>query len=61
MSVKHFFYLCSGMKKIEINKEVVLQSVSKMITDKKVVRSYIKGNTSIQTLSKRGIKFAKPL
>ena len=58
---KLFTYLCSEMKKREIKKETVLKSVSKMVTDKEIVRSYIKGKTSIQTLVKKGIKFAKPL
>ncbi len=49
------------MKKQNIDKKKVLQSVAKMIADKEVVRSYIKGKTSIQTLTKKGIKFAKPL
>ncbi len=48
------------MKK-ELNKETILKSVNKMITDKEAVRSYIKGETSIQSLIKKGIKFAKPL
>ncbi len=48
------------MKK-ELNKEVILKSVTKMITDKEAVRSYIKGKTTKQSLTTRGIKFAKPL
>lgn len=42
-------------------KEAVKKSVLKMITDKEAVRSYIQGKTSIQVLTKKGIKFAKPL
>lgn len=49
------------MKKEIIKKETVIQSISKMIADKEEVRSYMKGKTSIQTLTKKGIKFAKPL
>lgn len=49
------------MKKRTINKNQILKSVAKMVADKEVVRSYIKGKTSIQTLTKKGIKFAKPL
>jgi len=49
------------MKKQTIDKKKILKSVAKMVTDKEVVRSYIKGKTSIQTLTKKGIKFAKPL
>lgn len=49
------------MKNRQQNKEEILKSVKKIIADKSVVRSYIKGETSIQTLTKKGIKFAKPL
>lgn len=49
------------MKKENISKKTILKSVVKMVTDKEYVRSYIKGKTSIQTLTKKGIKFAKPL
>jgi hypothetical protein len=48
------------MKK-EVNKELVLKSVAKIVADKEAVRSYIKGKTSIQSLTTKGIKFAKPL
>jgi len=48
------------MKK-EVNKELVLKSVAKIVTDKEAVRSYIKGKTSIESLTTKGIKFAKPL
>lgn len=49
------------MIKESISKKTILKSVAKMVTDKEFVRSYIKGKTSIQTLTKKGIKFAKPL
>lgn len=49
------------MKNTENNKTKIIKSISKMISDKEAVRSYIKGETSIQTLEKKGIKFAKPL
>ncbi|MES2446046.1 MAG: hypothetical protein V4546_02620 [Bacteroidota bacterium] len=42
-------------------KEAINKSVLKMITDKEAVRSYIQGKTSIQVLTTKGIKFAKPL
>lgn len=45
----------------EQNKETILKSVKKMITDKKEVRLYLKGKTSIQSLITKGIKFGKPL
>jgi hypothetical protein len=49
------------MNNESISKKTILKSVAKMVTDKESVRSYIKGKTSIQTLTKKGIKFAKPL
>jgi hypothetical protein len=49
------------MKKIVVNKEAVISSVSKMVADKAVVRSFLKGNTKIETLIQKGIKFAKPI
>ena len=49
------------MKTKEIKKETIIKSVTKMVADKESVRSYIKGKTSIQSLTQKGIKFAKPL
>ncbi|WP_300674704.1 hypothetical protein [Soonwooa sp.] len=49
------------MKTKELKKDIILKSVAKMVADKEYVRSYIKGKTSIQSLTKKGIKFAKPL
>jgi hypothetical protein len=49
------------MKTKEIKKETIIKSVAKMVADKESVRSYIKGKASIQSLTKKGIKFAKPL
>ncbi len=49
------------MKSATTNKELVIKSVMKMITDKESVRSYIKGQTTIKSLNKKGIKLAKPL
>ncbi len=49
------------MKKQAIKKETIIKSVSKMVADKEAVRSYIKGKTPAETLTKKGIKFAKPL
>jgi len=49
------------MEKQRIDQKKVLKSITKMVTDKDAVLSYIKGKTSIQTLTKKGIKFAKPL
>ncbi len=49
------------MKTKEINKEIVLKSLAKMFADKKSVLSYIKGKTTLSAITKKGIKFAKPL
>jgi hypothetical protein len=49
------------MKNIVINKENVITSVSKMVADKSAVRSFLKGKTSMDTLTQKGIKFAKPI
>lgn len=49
------------MEKTKINKDTIIKSVVKMIADKEDVRSYIKGKTSIHTLTKKGIKFAEPI
>ncbi|MFT4095164.1 MAG: hypothetical protein QM640_16150 [Niabella sp.] len=49
------------MKKKGINKDVIVKSVAKMISDKEAVRAYIKGKTSINAINKKGIKLAKPL
>lgn len=49
------------MKKQNFDKKTILKSVAKIVADKEVVRSYIKGKTSIQTIAKKGIKLAKPL
>jgi hypothetical protein len=44
-----------------INKEAIIKSIAKMVTDKAMVRSYLKGNTPIEKLTQKGIKFAKPI
>lgn len=49
------------MNKVKINKNKVIKSVIKMISDKEIVRSYMKGKTSKNTLTKKGIRLAKPL
>ncbi len=49
------------MKNAQKNRDKIVESVKKMIVDKNIVRSYIKGETSIQTVTKKGIKFAEPL
>ncbi len=49
------------MKKVEINKTELIKLVKKMVTNKELVRSYIKGTISKQTLTEKGIRLAKPL
>jgi hypothetical protein len=44
-----------------INKEAIMKSVAKMVSDKAMVRSFLKGNTPIEKLTQKGIKFAKPI
>lgn len=47
------------MKTRIINKDEVLKSVTKMLADKNLVRSYLKGKISIETITEQGIRFAK--
>jgi hypothetical protein len=49
------------VNKVKINKDKIVKSVAKMLSDKEIVRSYMKGKTSKNTLFKKGIKLAKPL
>lgn len=44
-----------------VNKEAIIKSVTKMVSDKAMVRSFLKGNTPIEKLTQKGIKFAKPI
>jgi len=44
-----------------INKEEIMKSVAKMVSDKALVRSFLKGNTPIEKLTQKGIKFARPI
>ncbi|MCZ8144274.1 hypothetical protein [Flavobacterium sp.] len=48
------------MKRI-VTKESIMKSITKMVADKTIVRSFLKGNTSIEAVTQKGIKFAKPL
>jgi hypothetical protein len=43
------------------NKNFFIKSITKMVTDKEAVRSYIKGNTDFKTIKNKGIKFARPI
>ncbi|ESU25220.1 hypothetical protein FLJC2902T_31600 [Flavobacterium limnosediminis JC2902] len=49
------------MKKIIVNKKVVIESVTKMVADKVAVREFLKGKTTIETLKQKGITLAKPI
>ncbi len=44
-----------------VNKEAIMKSVTKMVSDKAMVRSFLKGNTPIEKLTQKGIRFAKPI
>lgn len=44
-----------------INKEAIMKSITKMVSDKAMVRSFLKGNTPIEKLTQKEIKFAKPI
>jgi hypothetical protein len=48
------------MKK-KVEKEAIMKIIEKMLSNKEDVISYIKGKTSLSTLTKKGIKFGKPL
>lgn len=43
------------------NKEAIMKSITRMVSDKAMVRSFLKGNTPIEKLTQKGIKFAKPI
>ncbi len=49
------------MKTNQLNKELIVESITKLVKDKELVRSYIKGRISLQELKDKGIKFARPL
>jgi len=49
------------MKKQELSKKLLSKTFEKMLADKELVVSYIKGKTALSTLTKKGIKFAKPI
>jgi hypothetical protein len=49
------------VKKNTINKKAVVKSVAKMLSDREAVLSYIKGKTTLTELTKKRIRFAKPL
>ena len=49
------------MKTNQLNKELIIESITKLVKDKEMVRSYIKGQISLQAVKDKGIKFARPL
>lgn len=61
MNIQIWNSSCKFVFKENKQKSNIIKSVKKIVTDKKLVSSYIKGEISIQTLTKKGIKFAKPL
>ncbi len=49
------------MKKWKVDKKILTKTFEKMRKDKELVVSYMKGKTTLSTLTKEGIKFAKPI
>lgn len=49
------------MKNASANKEKVITAVQKMIADKNSVRTYMQGKLTLDQLTQKGIKLAKPL
>lgn len=49
------------MKSKQLNKALIIESITKLVKDKELVRSYIKGQISLQEVKDEGIKFARPL
>ena len=49
------------MKKLKVDKKVLTKTFEKMLKDKELVVSYMKGKTTLSAITKKGIKFAKPI
>ncbi len=49
------------MKNKAVNKDLIMKSITKMVSDKALVRSFLKGNTPIEKLTQNGIKFTKTI
>jgi hypothetical protein len=49
------------MKKITTNRQIIIESVTKMVADKNAVRLFLKGKSTIEILKEKGITLAKPL
>lgn len=47
------------MKTTVVNKETIKQAILKMREDKLTVRSFLKGQSSIETLTSKGIKLVE--
>ena len=61
LKIKNITLSLYNMENKTIDRKKVLKSVIKILDDKQIVRSFLKGEASIQQLDKKGIKFAKPL
>lgn len=44
-----------------INKNAILKSITKIVSDKAMIRLYLKGNIPLEKLTQKGIKLAKPI
>lgn len=49
------------MKKVQANKEKIISALQRMIAEKNAVRTYMQGQITLDQLTKKGIKLAKPL
>ena len=58
---RNFVNLVLAMKTNQLKKELIVESITKLVKDKELVRSYIKGQISLQALKDEGIKFGRPL
>ena len=58
---RNFVNLILDMNTNLLNKALIIESITKLVKDKELVRLYIKGQISLQELKDKGIKFARPL
>ncbi len=47
--------------KQQINRDEILKTLKKMVSNTTLVHSFIKGKTTLAELTQKGIKFGKPL
>ena len=47
--------------KTTVNKEAVKKAIIKMREDKNAVRAFLKGNSSVETLTSKGIKLVRTI